>query len=67
MKIETALIIIGMAGSYAGSSAEYVSLRNRIVDYYCGHYRQLEAADDGEFNDPAVYTKIYQTCNNLKI
>jgi hypothetical protein len=67
MKIETVLVIVGLAGVYTGTGSEYVELRNGVIDYYCGHYKQLEETDEGAFNEPKVYAKIYQTCRALKL
>jgi hypothetical protein len=66
MKIEAALVIIGLAMAHEPVSQEARQLRTEIIDYYCGHYKQLEQTDDGEFNSSEVYAKIQQTCDNLR-
>jgi hypothetical protein len=66
MKIEAAMVVIGLALAHQPVSQEARQLRTEIIDYYCGHYKQLEQADDGEFNPPEVYAKIQQTCDNLR-
>jgi hypothetical protein len=66
MKLEVAMVIIGLALAHEPVSQEAQQLRIEIIDYYCGHYKQLEQADDGEFNSPEVYAKIQQTCDSLR-
>jgi hypothetical protein len=66
MKLEAAMVAIGLALAHEPVSQEAQQLRTEIIDYYCGHYKQLEQADDGEFNPPEVYAKIQQTCDNLR-
>jgi hypothetical protein len=66
MKIEAALVIIGLALAHEPVSQEARQLRIKIIDVYCGHYQQLEQVDGGEFNPPEVYEKIQQTCDNLR-
>ena len=66
MKLEVAMVVIGLALAHKPVSQEAQQLRTEIIDYYCGHYKQLEQADDGEFNSPDVYAKIQQTCDSLR-
>jgi len=66
MKIEVAMVVIGLALAHEPVRQEAQQLRIEIIDYYCGHYKQLEQADDGEFNSPEVYAKIQQTCDSLR-
>jgi hypothetical protein len=66
MKIEAALVIIGLALAHEPVSDEARHLRLKIIDIYCSHYQQLEQADGGEFNPPEVYEKIQQTCDSLR-
>jgi hypothetical protein len=66
MKLEVAMVVIGLALAHEPVSQEAQQLRIEIIDYYCGHYKQLEQADDGEFNSSEVYAKIQQTCDSLR-
>ena len=66
MKIEATLVIIGLALAHQPVSDQAKQLRLTIIDHYCQHYKQLEQADDGEFNSPEAYEKIQKTCDDLR-
>ena len=66
MKLEAAMVAIGLALAHEPVSQEAQQLRTEIIDYYCEHYKQLELADDGEFNPLEIYAKIQQTCDSLR-
>ena len=64
---DMAVAITLVAGLTATSTDNTRVLRREIVNYHCDHYQQLIDADpDYEFNPPAVYKQIEDTCNKFK-
>jgi hypothetical protein len=66
MKLETAIITLGLAMAHRPVSQEAQQLKLTIINTYCNHYKDLELADAGEFNPPEVYEKIQLTCDRLR-
>ena len=66
MKLETAIITLGLAMAHGPVSQEAQQLKLTIINTYCNHYKDLEIVDGGEFNPPEVYEKIQLTCDRLR-
>jgi hypothetical protein len=66
MKLETAIITLGLVLAHGPVSQEAQQLKLTIINTYCNHYKDLELADAGEFNPPEVYEKIQLTCDRLR-
>ena len=66
MKLETAIITLGLVLAQGPVSQEAQQLKLTIINTYCNHYKDLELADAGDFNPPEVYEKIQLTCDRLR-
>ena len=55
MKLETAIITLGLVLAQGPVSQEAQQLKLTIINTYCNHYKDLELADAGDFNPPEVY------------
>lgn len=66
MKLETAIITLGLIIAQNPLSEQTQQLKLGIINTYCSHYKDLELADAGEFNSPEVYEKIQLTCDRLR-
>jgi len=49
------------------STVDTQDFKVAIIEYQCGHYRDLESADEGyQFNKPEVYQEIQDTCAKVR-